>query len=157
MRHSRKESIAETIIKQQAGPFDPTQFNDRYEDALKALIAQKTAGRVAVGAVPEPLDTNVVDLMAALRASLTRGAAPAMGKPGTSANAPAPRRAAKAAPGGAAGVVPATKGRSAPLAAGSRNWGPQPAPESQSRAEIPQLAITRAKMHEASAVTCGKL
>ena len=82
--------IATAIIKQQAGPFDPSQFNDRYEDALKALIAQKTAGRVPVGDTPPPQDTNVIDLMAALRASLTRGGA-------TPASAPAgkPKAAAK--------------------------------------------------------------
>ena len=92
-------TIAETIIKQQAGPFDPTQFNDRYEDALKALIAQKTAGRVPVGAAPEPQDTNVIDLMAALRASLTRGATPAAAKPTPAAagSAPSAKGRAKAA------------------------------------------------------------
>lgn len=34
-------SIAEKIIQQQEGPFDPSQFTDRYEEALKALIASK--------------------------------------------------------------------------------------------------------------------
>ena len=33
--------IAEKIIGQQEGPFDPSQFNDRYEDALRALIKEK--------------------------------------------------------------------------------------------------------------------
>ena len=95
--------IATAIIKQQAGPFDPTQFNDRYEDALKALIAQKTAGRVPVGDAPPVQDTNVIDLMAALRASLTRGGAPAAGavaakaKPQAGAKKPA-EKAAPAAP-----------------------------------------------------------
>ena len=86
--------IATAIIKQQAGPFDPTQFNDRYEDALKALIAQKTAGRVLVGEAPPVQDTNVIDLMAALRASLTRGAAPAPAKASPGKVAPAKRPAA---------------------------------------------------------------
>jgi DNA end-binding protein Ku len=63
-------SIAEKIIEQQEGPFDPSQFVDRYEEALKQLIADKKKGR-KVAAVAEPEETNVVDLMAALRASLT--------------------------------------------------------------------------------------
>ena len=88
--------IASAIIKQQAGPFDPSQFNDRYEDALKALIAQKTAGRVPVGEAPPVQDTNVIDLMAALRASLTRGAASASAKAVPGKPAPAKRPAAKA-------------------------------------------------------------
>src|ERR1700710_910736 len=35
-------AIAEKIIEQQEGPFDPSQFVDRYEEELKALIDDKT-------------------------------------------------------------------------------------------------------------------
>ena len=62
-------AIAQKIIEQQEGPFDPSQFVDRYEEALKALIEDKTKGH-APAKVAEPEDTNVVDLMSALRASL---------------------------------------------------------------------------------------
>lgn len=62
-------AIAQKIIEQQEGPFDPSQFVDRYEDALKALIEEKTSGHKPAK-VAEPDDSNVVDLMAALRASL---------------------------------------------------------------------------------------
>jgi DNA end-binding protein Ku len=62
-------AIAENIIEQQEGPFDPTQFVDRYEEALKALIEDKKKGHKPAK-VAEPEDTNVVDLMSALRASL---------------------------------------------------------------------------------------
>jgi DNA end-binding protein Ku len=62
-------SIAEKIIEQQEGPFDPSQFVDRYEEALKALIEDKKKGHKPAK-VAEPDDTNVVDLMSALRASL---------------------------------------------------------------------------------------
>jgi DNA end-binding protein Ku len=62
-------SIAEKIIEQRIGPFDPRLFVDRYEEALRALIDEKTKGhKPAKVAAPE--ETNVVDLMAALRASL---------------------------------------------------------------------------------------
>lgn len=71
-------SIAEKIIQQQEGPFDPGQFVDHYEEALRALIEEKAEGHRPVRAA-EPEDTNVVDLMAALRASL--------GKPGRKAPA----------------------------------------------------------------------
>lgn len=93
-------AIAEKIIQQQEGPFDPSQFTDRYEEALKALIATKQKGH-KVAKVAEPDDTNVVDLMAALRASL--GGAPAKAssksaatkaKPAARAAKPAPRRKA---------------------------------------------------------------
>ena len=62
-------SIAQKIIEQQEGPFDPSLFIDRYEEALKGLIEDKMKGR-QIARVAEPEDTNVVDLMTALRASL---------------------------------------------------------------------------------------
>lgn len=86
-------SIAEKIIEQQEGPFDPSQFVDRYEEALKALIEDKKKGHKPAR-VSEPEDTNVVDLMAALRASLGAAA-----KPGSKAasKAKAAKPSAKAA------------------------------------------------------------
>ena len=79
-------AIAEKIVEQQAGPFDPSQFTDRYEAALRALIAEKRKGHKPVAA-PEPDDSNIIDLMAALRASLA-------GKSGKQASA-APARKSK--------------------------------------------------------------
>jgi DNA end-binding protein Ku len=75
-------AIAEKIIEQQEGPFDPSKFVDRYEEALKALIEDKKKGHKPAK-VAEPEDTNVVDLMSALRASLS-----AKGKGGAKAEAP---------------------------------------------------------------------
>ncbi len=69
-------SIAERIIEQREGPFDPSQFVDRYEKALKALIEDKKKGEKPAK-VAEPDDTNVIDLMSALRASLGGKAKPA--------------------------------------------------------------------------------
>ena len=80
-------SIAEKIIEQQKGRFDPSQFVDRYEQALKALIEDKKKGHTPAKVV-EPDDTNVVDLMAALRASLS-------GKDNSAAKAVAKRKPAK--------------------------------------------------------------
>ena len=77
-------AIAEKIIEQQEGPFDPSQFVDRYEEALKALIDDKKKGHKPAK-VEEPDDTNVVDLMEALRASLS----------GKSGGKPATKTAAK--------------------------------------------------------------
>ena len=62
-------AIAEKIIEQREGPFDPSLFVDRYEEALKALIEDKKKGHKPAK-IAEPEDTNVVDLMSALRASL---------------------------------------------------------------------------------------
>jgi DNA end-binding protein Ku len=62
--------IAERIIEQLAGRFDPSTFTDRYEDALRALIREKQKGGAGPVRVEEPEDTKVVDLMQALRRSL---------------------------------------------------------------------------------------
>ena len=81
--------IATRIIGQKEAEFDPTQFRDRYDEALKAMIKAKQKGGKGLVEAPEPDDTNVVDLMAALRASL-KGSAGGGGK-----KAPAKKPAAK--------------------------------------------------------------
>ena len=61
--------IATRIIEQQEGPFDPSQFNDRYEDALRALIKEKEKGKT-ISKPAEPKEAEVIDLMEALKRSL---------------------------------------------------------------------------------------
>ena len=61
--------IAAKIIDQLEGPFDPSQFTDRYEDALRALIKEKEKGHT-VKAPEEPKEAEVIDLMEALKRSL---------------------------------------------------------------------------------------
>jgi DNA end-binding protein Ku len=61
--------LAEHILKQKKGHFDPKKFEDRYEDALSALIKAKRAGKEPP-ALPEPKASNVINLMDALRRSV---------------------------------------------------------------------------------------
>lgn len=75
----RMVEIARKILEQQEGEFEPSKFVDRYEEALKALIREKQKGHKPVRA-PEPEDTNVIDLMAALKKSLGRKAPRASAK-----------------------------------------------------------------------------
>ena len=63
-------AIAEKIVDQQAGEFDPGEFVDRYEDALRDMIEEKKKARVPRARSAANDDTNVVDLMATLRNSL---------------------------------------------------------------------------------------
>ncbi|MEI9887159.1 MAG: Ku protein [Rhizomicrobium sp.] len=73
----RMVEIARRIIEQQEGDFDPAMFEDRYEKALKELIRAKQKGHKPVKSEPVE-DTNVIDLMEALKKSLKhKGAAPA--------------------------------------------------------------------------------
>ena len=90
--------IAARIIAQKEADFDPTEFRDRYDDALRELIEAKKKGGKGLVEAPEPDDTNVVDLMAALKASLKGSAGserktPAK-KPAAKRKAPARRKAA---------------------------------------------------------------
>jgi DNA end-binding protein Ku len=88
--------IATRIIAQKEAEFDPSEFKDRYDEALKAMIKAKQKGGKGLVEAPEPDDTNVVDLMAALRASLkgsAGGKAPA--KKTSAKKAPARKAAAK--------------------------------------------------------------
>lgn len=71
----RMVEIALQIIAQQKGAFDPEEFTDRYEDALRAMVKEKQRGH-KIRHVEEPRDTgNVVDLMQALKRSLAGKAA----------------------------------------------------------------------------------
>ena len=61
--------LAEHILEQKKGHFDPSKFEDRYEDALRALIKAKKAGK-APPAPSTPRPSNVINLMDALRRSV---------------------------------------------------------------------------------------
>jgi DNA end-binding protein Ku len=69
---ARMLEIAGKIIEQQAGDFDPSEFRDRYEDALRGVIEQKMKGRPVKPSADTGHESKVVDLMAALRASRGR-------------------------------------------------------------------------------------
>ncbi len=90
--------IATKIIDQLEGPFDPSLFNDRYEDALRALIKEKEKGHT-IEAPEEPKEAEVIDLMEALKRSL--------GQSGGERRKAAPAHAARKKP--AAGRTPAKK------------------------------------------------
>lgn len=75
--------IALKIVEQQEGPFDPTRFRDRYEDALRELIESRQGDGGDDGTVQAapPEESNVIDLMDALKKSLAgKGRAPARAK-----------------------------------------------------------------------------
>jgi len=90
--------LATTLIDKRTAPFDASEFENRYVDALRALIDRKAkskTGKAIIEDTDEPSrrGSNVVDLMAALKKSVgTTGAAPAK-KPASKMTAPAKKAA----------------------------------------------------------------
>ena len=65
-------TLAEHIIDTKKGTYEPSAFDDRYDDALAELVQAKIAGKKIPKHVPAPPD-NVIDLMEALRESAGAG------------------------------------------------------------------------------------
>ena len=89
--------LAEHILEQKKGHFDPDKFEDRYEDALSTLIKAKRAGKEPPTS-PSPKPSNVINLMDALRRSVKGGKGEAAAKSGrtTAKRASAKKKTAKA-------------------------------------------------------------
>ena len=92
--------LATTLIDKKTAPFDASQFENRYVEALRDLIDKKvkSKGKRQIGDATledeRPEGGNVVDLMAALKASLGEGKAKkAAGKKSASGKA-APKKKA---------------------------------------------------------------
>jgi DNA end-binding protein Ku len=65
-------AVAKTIIERRTAEFDPADFQDRYQDALRELVDSKAEGRPAAkkAAAAPP---KVINLMEALKRSLAEG------------------------------------------------------------------------------------
>ncbi|MER9607051.1 Ku protein, partial [Mesorhizobium sp. M0243] len=61
--------IAGLLIDKKVTKFDPSKFEDTYEDALIAMIDAKRKGKKPPKPAPKPKE-NVVDLASVLRKSL---------------------------------------------------------------------------------------
>lgn len=85
--------LAQHILKTKAGEFDPTKFEDRYEDALAELVKAKIEGRKIIP-FKRPETTKPNDLLEALRLS-------AAGKEANSAAASKAKKTAKKGEGAA--------------------------------------------------------
>ena len=103
--------LAEKLVEQNLGDFDPDEYSDRYGDAVLELVKSKLEGRPAAFAEDAPQAANIVSLMDALKQSVedTEGQNGAKEKK-------VPAKAAKA-PAKSAAKVPA-KRRAARKAAG---------------------------------------
>jgi len=78
--------MAAALIDQKTTEFDPADYEDRYEKALMSMIKDKLKGhKPVIAAAPER--GNVVNLMDALKASLTETKPPAKSRSKTTARA----------------------------------------------------------------------
>jgi len=107
-------AMAGSLIETLAGEFDPTQYKDEYREALQSVIEAKVEGREVVQpAAEQPTSGTVVDLMAALRASV-EAAKKERGSGAGEPAADAPEEPAKRASAKAPAKAPAKKAAKAP-------------------------------------------
>lgn len=66
------DDLAAYILDTKASKFDPGKFKDKYETALKTLVKRKAAGKTIEVAEARAEESNVIDLMDALKQSLGR-------------------------------------------------------------------------------------
>jgi len=64
-------SLPSHILDTKAGHFDPSQFRDEFETELRKLVKRKAAGKTIKAPGREERPPNVVDLMEALRQSVS--------------------------------------------------------------------------------------
>lgn len=89
--------LAELIIDKKKAKFDPSKFDDKYEDALLELIRAKKAGHRAPKAKAAPKPSNVVNLFDALKKSLSSEGGSSKTSPSGKARPAAKRAKPKAA------------------------------------------------------------
>ena len=87
--------MASQLIDAMTGEFDPAQYRDEYREALMQVIESKIEGRETVEIEPAEEPTKLVDLMAALQASVNAATA-SRGKPVSVAEAKAAKEATAA-------------------------------------------------------------
>jgi Ku protein len=87
--------LASHLLDTKASKFDPHKFKDKYEIALKTLVKRKAAGKTIEVSAEKQDESNVIDLMDALKQSLGRKkSAAAKGKKRVAARRSRKRRAA---------------------------------------------------------------
>ena len=133
--------MAASLVESMAADFDPDQYEDGWTAALRALITAKTEGgdvRPAPVAAADDGDAQIVDLMAALRASVERTGT---GRTARTARTPA-----------------ATKGSARTTAATTASTSGAPAPSSATKKTAVKTAAkkTAAKKTAAKKTTTTK-
>jgi DNA end-binding protein Ku len=103
-----EKAMAEQLVAAMTGEFEPAEYHDEYREALMGVIQEKVEGK-EIAKAPEPVPAGkLVDLMAALEASVSAakssraGSAPVSVKEAKAARAKAGEKASEEAAAGAA-------------------------------------------------------
>jgi DNA end-binding protein Ku len=102
---AREKEMARQLVSSLTATFDAEKYHDEYREELLALIDKKASGEEIVAAPETEEPAKVLDLMAALEASLERAGA----KQAKSGRAPAKKAATREAPAKATKRAPAKK------------------------------------------------
>jgi non-homologous end joining protein Ku len=89
--------LASHILDKKAGRFDPSQFKDEYELALRKIVKRKAAGKTIEPPAEREDRGNVIDLMEALRQSVKTKGSKVAPHSGSKKRASARKRRSKAA------------------------------------------------------------
>jgi DNA end-binding protein Ku len=148
-------AIMDQIIKRKTRSFDPDEFADRYQVALRELIDEKLQGRLPPQE-PERRPAQIINLMDALKRSLAEAeTAPAplpAATPRRAAKAPAATAAAAADEAEALVSVP-HQGRTSKEAAAARGKTAAAAPPSNQRSLLLPVSGGRGKAAAAARAT----
>jgi DNA end-binding protein Ku len=85
-----EKAMAAQLVAAMTGEFDPTQYRDEYREAVRAVIEAKVEGRETIEAAEPDTGGKLIDLMAALEASVRAASA------ARTASSPAPVSVAEA-------------------------------------------------------------
>ncbi|MDQ6649197.1 MAG: Ku protein, partial [Actinomycetota bacterium] len=149
--------MAGSLIDTLSGDFEPTQYTDGYREALEALIEAKVEGREVVTPDEAPVGSGtVVDLMAALRASVE---AAKQGRPGTEARptaVTAADRSTAAASKGSGTAKRTAKAAGKPATKSAGRTAAKPAAKAPARSAAKAPAKAAAKTVKTAEKTAAK-
>ncbi|MBV8951915.1 MAG: Ku protein [Actinobacteria bacterium] len=94
--NDRELQMARQLIEALSGEFEPDKYHDEYREQLLDLIERKAAGEDIVAEPQAEAPAKVLDLMAALEASLAKAGGASAGDEAADQRAPAPAKRAPA-------------------------------------------------------------
>jgi DNA end-binding protein Ku len=94
---TRELTVAKQLIESLTAPWEPSHYKNTYRDRIEELVEKKRAGHAVVFGDTERPKSNVIDLMAALEASIDKSRSP--NEIAAPAEAPTKRATSKSAAG----------------------------------------------------------